>query len=68
MDSACAGDGRKRRIHGSGTRLLRKGSALVRVGLSVQVRVDADQMSLRRNDGVPHPPLPPRPPKPFPLP
>lgn len=61
VDRACAGDGRKPRIHRSGTRLLRKGSALVRVGLSVQVRVGADQMSLRRNDGVPHPPLPPAP-------
>ena len=39
VDRACAGDGRKRRIHGSGTRLFRKGSALVRVGLSVRVRV-----------------------------
>lgn len=39
VDKACAGDGRKLRTRGSGTRLLRKGSLLLRLGLSVRVRV-----------------------------
>lgn len=33
-----AGDGRKPRICGSGTRLLRKGSVWVRLGLRVPIR------------------------------